>query len=133
MKTTRAILTGTLVWILGVGVFTTSFYIPMINDLELQANIALALALAPLAILGARNFYYRYPNMPGYKLALIMAATAVVLDALITVPVLYIPAGGSYTSFFGSLSFWSIATEYFLVVMLYWHFKVKAAAQKSFS
>ncbi len=133
MKTIRAILTGTTVWILGVGVFITSFYIPIINDLELQANIALALCLAPLAVLGARNFYSRYPNESGYKLALVMVTTAVILDALITVPFLFIPAGGSYLSFFGSLGFWMIATEYFLAVMLYWYFKVKPATQKSFS
>ena len=95
MKTNRAIATGTTVWILGVVVYITSFYIPIIKDLEFQANIALAVSLAPLAILGARNYYSRYPNESGFKLALVMVITAVILDALITVPFLFIPAGGS--------------------------------------
>lgn len=133
MKTIRALLTATIVWILGVAVFITSFYIPLIDDLELQSNIALATGLIPIAWLGAKNYYTKYPNTSGYKLAIIMVVTAIILDATITVPVLIIPVGGGYASFFGAASFWLIALEYFLVVFLYGYFRSKPISQKSFS
>ena len=133
MKTMRAIITGIIIWILGVSAFIVSFYIPVLEDLELQSNLALALSIAPLAWLGAKNYYSKYPSTSGYYLGLIMVAVAIVLDALITVPFLVVPAGGSYVDFFGSSSFWLIALEYFLVVMLYWYYKAKPIAQKSFS
>ena len=131
MKTIRAILTGTIVWILGVGVFISSFYIPLIDNLELQSNLALAISLIPLGWLGAKNYYAKYPNTSGIRLSAIMVGTAVLLDALITVPVLIIPVGGSYGSFFGSSSFWLIALEYFLVVLLYSYFHLRSISIKS--
>lgn len=133
MKTIRALLTGIIVWILGVAVFITSFYIPLIDNLELQSNIALAIGLIPLSWLGAKNYYTKYREVSGYQLAFIMVAIAIVLDAIITVPVLIIPAGGSYEAFFGAASFWLIALEYFLVVVLCGYFRQKPAAQNSFS
>ena len=131
MKTIRAILTGTIIWILGVGVFVTSFYIPLIENLELQSNLALALTLIPLGWMGAKNYHAKYPNSSGFRLAAIMVGTAVLLDALVTVPVLIIPVGGNYGSFFGSASFWLIALEYFTVVMLYSYFHFRSTSLKS--
>ena len=128
MKTTRAILTGIIVWILGVGVFITSFFIPLMENPELQANIALALTLLVLAWLGAANFFKKYPNASAIKLASIMVGIAIFLDAAITVPFLVLPIGGSYKDFFSAPSFWFIALEYYLVVLLYWYLKVKPEA-----
>ncbi len=131
MKTIRAILTGTIIWILGVGVFVTSFYIPLIENLELQSNLALAFSLIPLGWMGAKNYYGKYAKTSGIRLAVVMVGTAVLLDALITVPVLIIPVGGSYGSFFGTASFWLIAVEYFTVVVLYSYFHLRSTSLQS--
>ena len=111
--------------------FISSFYLPVSDDLELQANIALALSLILFAWLGARNYYSRYSDTPAYKLAFIMVAVAVILDVLITVPLLVIPVGGSYGSFFGEPGFWLIAVVYYLVIITYWYLKVRPASVKS--
>ena len=133
MKTLRALLTAITVWIAGVGTFIASYYIPMMSDPDLQANIALSLSLIPLGWLGSRFFYSKYNNPNGFFFGLIMVLTAVVLDALVTVPLLVAPNGGTYLSFFGAASFWFIALEYYLVVVLYWYVRVKPRSVKSFS
>lgn len=133
MKTTRAILTGTIVWSLGVSAFIGSFYLPLLEDQELQANLALAISLVPFAWFGAKFYYINHSQTPGYKLAFTMVAIAVILDAIITVPLLVIPAGGSHEAFFSAPSFWLIALEYFLVVLSYWNLRVRPAAERSFN
>ena len=133
MKTIRALLTAIAVWIGGVGTFVTSYYVPIMADSDLQANIALSLSLIPLGWLGSRSYYSKYNNPNGYFFGLIMVLTAILLDALITVPFLVLPQGGTYLDFFGATSFWFIALEYYLVVVLYWYVRVKPRTIKSYS
>ena len=125
MKTLKAILVGILVWVLGVSVFTLSYFIPVLEDLELQANILLALALIPFAWLGASIYYKNGDLSSGLKVGATMVLTAMVLDAIITVPILIIPYGGSYFGFFTAPSFWAIAAEYFVTIVLFWSLRVK--------
>ena len=119
MKTFRAILIGIVIWFLAVCAFTLSFFIPLMDDFELQANIFFFLSLIPLAWFGARIYYRAEQNTPGLRIALVMLLTGVILDAGVTVPFLVIPAGGSHYQFFTDISFWVIALEYLLVVTLY--------------
>ena len=58
-----------------------------------------------------------------------MFSSAIVLDALITVPVFIIPHGGNHLSFFGDPGFWLIGFEYVTVVAAYWKFKVTKEVQ----
>ena len=126
MKTFRAIFTGTIVWALGIGIFFLSYYVPVLDNPDLQANIALSLAIVLFAMLGAR-FYYLDENVHnGFALASIMVLTAIALDALITVPFIILHFGGTYTEFFTAASFWIIALEYFSLVVLYWFLKVRS-------
>lgn len=133
MKTIRALITSLVIWVVGVGAYSLSFLIPLINDLELQSNIILALALIPLAWTGSGYYYSKYNSPNGYTLGLIMVFTAIVMDALVTVPILIIPAGGSYSGFFISASFWLIALLYFLVVFLHWYIRVRPRMVNSFN
>ncbi len=125
MKTTRAILCGILVWILGVSAFTASYFLPLMEDLDLQSNIVLSISLVPFAWLGASIYYRKDRKTQGIKLGSVMVSSAIILDGLITVPFLIIPNGGSYSSFFSAPSFWIIALEYLMVIILYWQFKIK--------
>lgn len=125
MKTKRAILCGILVWILGVSVFTISYFLPLMEDLDLQSNIALSISIIPFALLGAVIYYRRDHKTNGIKLGFVMVLSAVILDGLITVPFMIIPNGGSYSSFFTASSFWIIAFEYLMIIILYWQFKIK--------
>ncbi len=125
MKTIRATATGILVWILGVSVFTVSYFVPLMEDPDLQANIALAISLLPFAWLGASIYYRKGPETHGAKVGIIMVATAIILNGIITIPFMIIPYGGSYFSFFTATSFWLITFEYLMVVLLYWRIMVK--------
>ena len=129
MKTIRAITTAILIWILGVGIFISYFSVPLMQDPEFQANLTLALAMIPLAWFGAKFYYKKDQSLHGIKLGTIMVSIAILLDALITVPFLMIPQGGSYQEFFGSLSFWIIVLEYFSVVTIYWVVNIRPSTK----
>lgn len=124
MKTKRAILLGIAIWIIGILFYSISFYIPMFEDAETQANLVLFIVVMPL-VWRACSFYYKKDNKThGYKVGQTMLLTAVALDALITVPIFVIPYGGNHYSFFTSLGFWIIAFEFLAVAVLYWYTRV---------
>ncbi|MDW7691948.1 DUF5367 family protein [Flammeovirgaceae bacterium SG7u.111] len=118
MDIKRLILAAVVAWCLGVSAYSCSYLFTLLNDPEMQANIILTIALIPSAIIGAR-FYYAKEEVNGFKLGSMMFLVTMCLDALITVPLLIIPSGGSYLSFFSDLGFWLIAVEYILVVGTY--------------
>ena len=62
---------------------------------------------------------------------LVFFLTAAILDALITVPFLVIPAGGSYYEFFADPGFWIIALEFLAVAVLYYRTRVYSRVLKT--
>lgn len=124
MKTKRAILLGIAIWIIGILFYSISYYVPILESADTQANIVLFVVVMPLVWL-ACSFYYKKDNKThGFKVGQTMLLTAVVLDALITVPFFVIPRGGNHYSFFTSVGFWIIAFEFLLVSSLYWYARV---------
>jgi hypothetical protein len=120
----RAIGIGILIWILGVSLFILSFFIPLLEDPDLQANIFLSVGIIPLAWFGSK-LYYRNNNVTkGYWLGLAFFTIAGLLDAIITVPVLMAPYGGTHYSFFTALGFWLIGLEFVATATLYWYMNV---------
>jgi hypothetical protein len=115
----RAAIIGICIWILGVSVYSLSFYIPILENGELQANLALMASVIPLVWFGAKTYYEKATNPNGILLGLGFFLTAAVLDALITVPYLIIPHGGSYAQFFTDPGFWLIGLEFVIVSTLY--------------
>lgn len=124
MHIKRALLAAVLVWILGVGVYISSYFFHFLEDAELQANLMLTLAVIPGALLGAFIYYKSGQKTHGLKLGGFMFATAMILDAIITVPLFILPLGGTHLSFFTDPGFWLIAFLYIGVVALYWKLKV---------
>lgn len=124
MKHLRAISIGIIIWIIGVSIYTISFYIPILEDPEFQANILLSLGILPVVWLGAKLYYSKKSTIKGYWLGLVFFLTATILDALITVPYLIIPDGGSYYSFFVAAGFWLIGIEFVAMSTVYWYTKV---------
>ena len=115
----RVALAGLLAYVLGVTAFLTSFLVPVMDDSELQANLVLAVAIIPAAIVGARYYSKKDSRTPGVFVGLGMFIMTMALDAAITVPVFVIPAGGDYISFFTDPGFWLIAILYVTAVTLY--------------
>ena len=124
MKTVRAILFGAVIWLLGVMAFSFSFYVPLMDDVELQANLTLFFAVIPIVWYGNMLYHLNDNKTHGFKVGLTFFLTAAVLDALITVPILIIPFGGSYYEFFTDIGFWCIGLEFITVSMGYWYLKV---------
>lgn len=131
MKTFRAIGIGVAIWALGVTAFTLSFYFPMLNSPEQQANLVLFLVVLPLVWFGARWYYHKEQHTHGYWVGQTFFLTAAALDALVTVPLLVLPQGGSYYSFFTDPGFWIIGLEFIATAVLYWYTKVYRNTQKT--
>jgi len=116
----RATFAAIIVWILGVLAYTTSYFITFLDNPEKQANLILVLSLIPFTLMGARFYYLKGNKVSGLKLGLYMFLITILLDACFTVPLLIVPFGGSYQSFFGDIQFWGIGLEYVLIITTYW-------------
>lgn len=115
----RALLSSLIVYVLGILAFLSSFYVELMSDPELQANLVLSIVIIPAAILGAKFYYRRQNGTNGFTLGSIMFLSAMILDAIITVPLFVIPAGGNHLSFFTDPGFWMIAVIYIGTVVIY--------------
>ncbi len=113
-----SVICGMLVWILGVSFYLLSFYLPILENPELQSNIVLALGILPSACLGTYLFYTKSYLKPS-TLGLTFVIIATLLDVIITVPVFIIPNGGSYSEFFGTPLFYIIIVEFYFVVFYF--------------
>ncbi|SHJ66122.1 DUF5367 family protein [Pseudozobellia thermophila] len=129
MKQLRAIGIGVIIWIIGVSLYTLSFYIQVLQNAEQQANMLLFISVIPLVWYGARLYYKKETNTHGYWVGQTFFLTATALDAIITVPVFVIPNGGSYYQFFTDLGFWLIGFEFLGITVLYWYIKVEINKQ----
>lgn len=131
MKTKRAILIGIAIWIIAILFYSISYYVHVFEDADTQANIVLFVVVMPLVWLGCFYYYKNDSKTHGFKVGQTLLLTAVVLDALITVPAFVIPNGGNHYSFFTSLGFWIIAFEFLIVATLYWYVRVYPQKIKS--
>jgi RsiW-degrading membrane proteinase PrsW (M82 family) len=120
----HAAISSIVVYILGILAYVGSFFIPIMDNPELQANLVLGIAIIPAAYLGAHIYYQKCHSTNGFVLGIAMFFGAIILDAIITIPIFIIPNGGSHFSFFGDPGFWLIGLEYILFVMAYWRFNV---------
>ncbi len=125
----HAIISSLVVYVLGILAFVGSYFVPIMENPDLQANIVLMAAIIPAAFLGAFLYYRRGNSTHGFVLGSAMFSSAIVLDAIITVPVFIIPNGGNHLTFFGDPGFWLIGFEYVAVVATYWKLKVAKQAQ----
>lgn len=124
MKTIRAILVGVVIWILGVSAYTVSFYLPIIEDAELQANLVLLLSIIPLVWFGSVAYYKKEKATHGFLVGLVFLAVSGILDALITVPVFMVPQGINHYEFFTAPGFWLIALVFVSTTVLYYRLRV---------
>ena len=115
----RMLIAGLIAYTLGVTAFLLSYMIPVMSNPEEQANLVLAIAIVPAAMIGAHYYYRLGPDTNSFLLGASMFVETIFLDAIITVPIFVIPAGGDYISFFTDPGFWIIGLEYVLAVVAY--------------
>ncbi|QSE98793.1 DUF5367 family protein [Fulvivirga lutea] len=116
----QVVISSLVVYIIGITAFVGSYFVEILENANQQANYVLMLAIIPAALIGAYLYYRRGYQTNGFLLGTMMFLGAMLLDAIITVPVFIIPNGGDYLSFFGDPGFWLIAVEYISVVAAYW-------------
>jgi len=116
----QVVISSVVVYIIGITAFVSSYFVEILENADQQANYVLMMAIIPAALIGAHIYYRKGYKTNGFELGIMMFIGAMILDALITVPVFIIPNGGDYLSFFGDLGFWLIAVEYISVVAAYW-------------
>ena len=75
---------------------------------------------------GAYFYYKNGAKTNGLTLGIVMSFTALILDALITVPYVEIPNGRSYQSFFLSPFLWLLALVNVITVYSLWRVKIRA-------
>jgi len=102
----RAIISSLIIWILGVSAFVGSYYLPLMENPDEQANWFLTFALIPSILIGVYVYYRRSIRTNWFLLGGFMFFLTMLLDATITVPLFIIPAGGDHLSFFGDPGFW---------------------------
>jgi hypothetical protein len=128
MNKIRAILTGSLIWLLVFTTFWVLAYLPRLKDsLDLQASIV-ALLIIPFAILGASIYYKNGNKDHGFVVGITMVITALLLDVLVTVPFVVIPTGGSYESFFTYPLLWVLVLINISTIYFYWKRKIASPA-----
>ncbi len=129
MKKFRAIGIGIGIWGLGVSAFIGSFFIPLLENAQQQANLMLFLAVIPLVWYGTKLYYKSGSKTHGCKVGLTFFLVAAILDALVTVPFLVVPNGGSYQEFFLDPGFWVIGLLFIGVATMHWYLKVKRTTE----
>jgi len=120
----RNTIIGTIIWMIGVSVYLLSFYISILDNVALQANLLLTLSIIPLVWFGAKVYYRKLSKTNGVLVGLTFFLAAAFLDAAITVPYLIIPNGGSYRQFFTDEGFWLIGLEFIIITTLYWYLNI---------
>lgn len=125
MNSIRAVLSGALVWLLIFITFGMLGAIPVIKESLNQQALIVSVLIIPYAILGASVYYKKSNKENGVIVGLVMVITALVLDALITVPLVEIPHGGSYKSFYSYPLLWLLVAVNMATVYFYWSVKVK--------
>ncbi len=124
MKPTRILGIGLLIWIIGVHLYALSFYVPLIENAALQANIWLSMIVLPVVWFGAKLYYQKRNTPHGFWVGLLFFFISAILDALITVPLTVLPYGGTYADFFIDFGFWFIGLEFMVVTVLYWYMNI---------
>lgn len=125
MKYLKILLPGIFVWLC----ISVSFYIldfvPLINGSFKSKAVIIMIFIVLYANESALFYYKNGIKLHGLLLGMIMSLTALLLDALITVPFIEIPNGRSYYSFFGSPVLWILAGINSITVYCFWRMKIK--------
>lgn len=124
MNFIRAILVGAAIWLFIFVAFAVVDNIPILKgSLNTQATIV-ALLIVPFAAFGASIYYKNGSQANGLLVGLVMAFTALLLDAFITVPLIELPKGNTYESFFSYPLLWLLVVLNIATVYVYWRSKI---------
>ena len=125
MKLFRAISIGALVWLIIFIEWTILAMAPILKDLGFWQYVIHFFLLIPIVCFGTALYYKKNDKTNGFLLGLVMMVTAAALDALITVPLLVIPEGGTHMDFFFLAHGIFFSGQYIAISGIYWLKRIK--------
>jgi hypothetical protein len=126
MNYVKILLPGIFVWLcLSISFYISEQFPVLKNNFNIQAIIILIMIIL-YSSTGAYFYYKNGAKTNGLTLGIVMSLTALILDALITVPYVEIPNGRSYQSFFSSPFLWLLALVNVITVYSLWRVKMRA-------
>jgi hypothetical protein len=128
MKTGRAILSGAVIWMLVLILFGVMDAVPATHHSPLLQALMVCVLMIPFSLLGARIYYRTGNRSSGLSVGFVMVGTALLLDALITVPLVEQPYHNTdHHQFFTNPLLWILVLEDLLVIWLYYKMKIERA------
>ena len=115
----RAILSGTIAWLCAVLTFYVLEYFPFIQKSSIALAVIAAFSIVLYAWFAAVFYYKKAEKKFGLQAGIVITATALILDTLITVPFIEIPKGSSYQAFFSNPLLWMLAIINVISVFVY--------------
>lgn len=124
MKLLKASLLGLLLWFSIFLLFTVFSFIPSLKAATIIQYVILYIYIVPIVYLIGRYYYKAKINFNAWLFGIILVVTGLFLDAIITVPLVIIPEGGSYIAFFTDPFLWILIAEVIgLSIVFYKRFK----------
>ena len=115
----RALLSGTIAWLCVVITFYILENIPFVQKSPAAVAIIATFAIVFYAWVAAIIYYKNARKESGLQTGIVITTTALILDALITVPFIEIPKGSSYQVFFSNPLLWILAIVNVITVYAY--------------
>ena len=120
MNYLRAVFAGTIAWLCVVITFYILDNIPFFKVSSTAQAIVAIFAIVFYAWFAAWFYYKKAEKKSGLQAGVVITATALLLDVLITVPLVEIPKGNSYQAFFFSNPLlWILAVLNVITVFVY--------------
>nr|WP_294932945.1 DUF5367 family protein [uncultured Flavobacterium sp.] len=120
MNYLRAVFAGTIAWFCVVTTFYILDNIPFFKVSSTAQAIVAIFAIVFYAWFAAWFYYKKAEKKSGLQAGVVITATALLLDVLITVPLVEIPKGNSYQAFFSNPLLWILAVLNIITVFVYW-------------
>ena len=120
MNWVRAIFSGTIGWLCVVITFYILENIPFVQKSPNTLTIIASSTIVFYAWFSAMIYYKKAEKKSGIQAGIVITATALILDVLITVPFIEIPKGSSYQAFFSNPLLWILAIINVITVFVYY-------------
>jgi hypothetical protein len=120
MNFLRAIFSGIISWLCVVITFYILENIPFFKQSLTAQAIISVFAIVFYAWFAAWLYYKKAEKKLGLQTGIVITSTAIILDVLITVPLIEIPKGSSYQAFFSNPLLWILSVINVITVFVYW-------------
>jgi hypothetical protein len=119
MNYPRAFLAGVIAWLCVVITFYVLEHIPFLKKTTTAQAFIATFTIIFYAWFAAWLYYKKAAKKSGLQAGIVITGTALILDVLVTVPLIEIPKGSSYQAFFSNPLLWILAALNVLTVFVF--------------